>query len=332
MERATEGRLGAQVERLSAPVKLWAVIGGVGLFMFVGSFGRWLVGGDMHAVPAGPDPFSGWHLAGLRVAECLSAAGGLYLIARFVIRPLVRERTLHFDGMLIIGFLTTYWQDPLANYYAYTFSYNTHFVNMGSWYRHIPGLSVPNISEPLFFIIGIYVWWFLGCAMFGCWVLRRLRLRWPGLSILGLFAILFAVFAMIDLIGEVVLIRWLHLVAYSGTIDSLSLWAGHWYQFPLYEPIAMASFMTGCTMLRYFRDDRGLSWAERGVDSLKIGSRAKLVVRVMAVTGTAHAVIFLGYYGPYMIFTPKADSFPTMPSYLPRLEGTTGLPSAPERR
>lgn len=78
----------------------------------------------------------------------------------------------------------------------------------------------------------------------------------------------------------------------------------------------MATFCCGCTMLRYFRDDRGLSWAERGADSLRVSERTKTFVCFLAVTGFVHAIGFLGFYGVYMPFKPKDDSFPTMPSYL----------------
>lgn len=38
------------------------------------------------------------------------------IVYYLIVRPWRRERRLTLDGMLVIGFASIYWQDPLANY------------------------------------------------------------------------------------------------------------------------------------------------------------------------------------------------------------------------
>src|SRR3546814_1858443 len=66
------------------------------------------------------------------------------------------------DGMLMLALLTMWIQDPMCNYFNFTFMYNAHFVNMGSWSSFLPGWQSPrgsNLPEPIFLMGGIYLWW-----------------------------------------------------------------------------------------------------------------------------------------------------------------------------
>lgn len=63
---------------------------------------------------------------------------------RWVVRPLVRERRLSFDGMLFVCWSAWYWfWDPFGNYLSITYSYNAWIPNTGSWTNDIPGWNTP---------------------------------------------------------------------------------------------------------------------------------------------------------------------------------------------
>jgi hypothetical protein len=42
------------------------------------------------------------------------------------------------------------------------------------------------LTEPILFTGQVHVWWFFGCAVLGCWVMRKARARWPQLGTFGL--------------------------------------------------------------------------------------------------------------------------------------------------
>ena len=158
------------------PVLLWAVIGAGCLLVTAAGFLRWLTSGDLVRTPPGPDHLAGWKMACLRTLEIASPILAVYLCWRFLLRPLLRQRTLTLDGMIVLGGFLLWFYDPMVNYFNFSFAYNAHFVNLGSWANFIPGWEAPNqarLAEPLLFVSGAYIWYILGASLFGCAVLRR---------------------------------------------------------------------------------------------------------------------------------------------------------------
>lgn len=308
----------ALAQRRSATVWLWAALGAVSTFVIVRGLGAWMAGPDFASSPKGSDPISHTRLLVLHCFEAAVFAAGLLMVWRYLLRPLARERAFTFDGMLIVAVLLMYFYDPLDNYFNYTFSYNAYFLNFASWAREVPGLQAPNqrlFPEPFLVMSGFYAVFMFGSAVFGCWYMGKLAARRPGASNLRLFAHLFLIVVIIDTVVENVFMR-TEFAAYPGVVHSLSAFAGKYYQFPLYEPFIIATFACGMTAIRWFRDDRGHSIAERGVETLRVAGPARTGVRFLAVTGLVHTWFILGYFVPYNFFALKADTFPPMPSYL----------------
>jgi len=305
-------------QQRSATVLIWAAAGALSTFVIVRGLAAWIAGPDFKSSPKGTDPISDTKLLALHCFEGAVFAVGLLMVWRYLVRPLVRERRFTFDGMLIVAVLLMYFYDPLDNYFNYTFSYNAHFLNFASWAREIPGLQAPNqrfFPEPFLVMGGFYAIFMFGSAVFGCWSLRRLAAARPGASHLRLFAWLFLIVVVLDTVVENVFMR-TQFAAYPGVVHSLSVFAGKYYQFPLYEPFIIATFACGMTAIRWFRDDRGQSVAERGVETLRVGGRARTGLRFLAVTGLVHTWFIVAYFVPYNFFALKADTFPPMPSYL----------------
>ena len=98
---------------------------------------------------------------------------------------------------------------------------------------------------------------------------------------------------LFDMVLEMALIRFTGIYAYPGSIRSLSLFAGHWYQFPIYEAIFFGGWWGLCAVLLYFKNDKGLTWVERGVEKMEFCKRSnfrKGMVRAVAVIGFCQTV------------------------------------------
>ena len=103
----------------------------------------------------------------------------------FIIRPWLRERRITLDGMLMVSMGLFFFQDPLLNYFNTWCTYNTWLCNRGSWSSHIPGWVSPEVpghqvAEPLLINAPGYAIRCLLMAIAGCWVMRKIKARWPG--------------------------------------------------------------------------------------------------------------------------------------------------------
>lgn len=304
--------------RPSAPVLLWAAAGAVSCAVILRGWAGWLTSSELTASPHGPDPIGHGSLITIRVVEIISVTTGILIVWRFLVQPLLRERRLSFDGKMILAAIGMWFYDPLANVFNLTFYYNTYFLQFRSWVSWIPGFNTPNadgLAQPVLFTFGAYMWFVFGFPVLGCWILGKLRQRYATTSTLGLFSLLFPVFMVIDLIVEVAMAR-MQVWIYPGIPNGLGLWMGNYYQFPIYEPVFVAIFLSGMTSLRYLRDDQGRSFVERGVEKLKVSTRSRQALSMLAITGFLHSLYVFGYWGPYSIMALHADTFPPLPSYL----------------
>jgi hypothetical protein len=76
--------------------------------------------------------------------------------------------------------------------------------------RYISGWNSPNqhlAPEPLAFIGGGYVWWVCAAAFIGCAILRKVRERYPRMSVLRSLAVLYAAIVLLEFATAVFFIR-----------------------------------------------------------------------------------------------------------------------------
>src|SRR3546814_17424666 len=85
---------------------------------------------------------------------------------------------------------------------------------------------------------GIYLWWTTINVLAFAWSLKKLRVLLPNWSTLAHIPIAFCMIVFLDAILEIPATRF-GLFAYPGAPYSLTLWAGKYYQFPIYENIFM---------------------------------------------------------------------------------------------
>ena len=306
-------------ERPFLPVKVWALVGTTSTVLVASIWIRWLTSDEVIAAPKGPDEFNAAKELFIRGVEVASVVAALYMVWRLLLRPVLRERVLTFDGMLVVSCLLVWVYDPLMNYFNFSFNYNAYFFNRGAWVNFIPGWSAPNLNrmpQPLLFIGGAYIWYVVGCALLGCFVLRRLKTRFPTMGRGAMFATLALSIAVLEAGLEIVFLR-TEIWTFPAAPRSITLFAGTRYQLPLVGPLLAGVFAAGMTYFRYYRDDRGRTICERGVDALGLSPVRRRAVSLMAVTGFVHLWIFVSFYVPWTMVALKSDtSPPDLPSYM----------------
>lgn len=301
------------------PVILFAALGGLSVAVGAYVWGRWIFSaGFPHAADGGTDTMAGWRMIGIRVVDFTFLGVAIALVAWGLIRPLVRERRLSLDGMMILGGIVTYWADAFINYYNFNYIYNTHMLQLASWAKFFPGALTPgldNYPEPLF-VFTSYVWYVLGAAVVGCALMRAMQRRWPHLTAMRLLAVVFVFFMVSDVFFEwLFLIRLFQIWAFVAVPKQLAIGAGHWWQFPIYEPFGVAVMCTGYTALRHYKDDRGMTLVERGATDLRTSAGVQTLMRALAVIGCITALEF-AYYATYLPFALTGTAAPNLPSYL----------------
>ena len=307
--------LGIQSRSTISPVHMWAFVGGLILAIQLFIWAKWITGPYFVRVPAGPsDPplFMKTILVVWTTVICIGLPIGIYY---FIIRHWRQERRITTDGMLLVSCGLLFFQDPLLNYFNTWSTYNTWMWNRGSWVKDIPGwvsYGEPGrmMAEPLLMNAPGYSYGVLLCTILGCWVMRRAKMRWPGISNLGLIGVLIVWTFFFDLIIEGLFLMPMGLFTYPGAIQSLSINAGTYYQWPLYEGLMWGGVQAGLCSLRYFTDDRGRTFVERGLERVQGGFLKQQMVRFLAIFAACSMFFFVCYNLPAQWLAMHADPWP----------------------
>jgi hypothetical protein len=307
--------LGAQIQPKVKPIQLWAVLGGAILAFQLYVWIRWISGPNFERVPPGPsDPPT--YMKAILVTWTVVIIVGLPIsLYYFIVRPWRRERRITLDGMLLVACGLLFFQDPLLNYFNTWSTYNTWMWNRGSWVQDIPGwqsYGEPGrmMAEPILMNAPGYSFGVLLCTMFGCWVMRKAKERWPNISNLGLIGVV-AVWAFVfDFVIEGLFLMPMGLFTYPGAIQSLSINAGTYYQWPLYEGLMWGGVQAGLCCLRFFTDDRGRTLVERGLDRVRGGFVRQQLARFLAIVAACSALFFVFYNLPVQWFAMHAEPWP----------------------
>ena len=301
----------AAAEHRVRPVQVWSAVGAAFLLLEAYVIIAWLASGNATPTPTGPTPVPTWMkiaIHGTEVAGVVALVGFGYVL---LVRPWRRDRAVTWDGRMMLALMSLYFlHDPLANYLVPWFTFNAEFVNFGSWASNVPGWVSPNghlLADPVIFNITSFGYMFLGLILVG----NALVARWHGrksrspaqvvLATLGLFtAFILIVEPFFMLLGF-----W----SYPGAVASLTINYGRYYQYPVYEGFLLGACWGTLALLRYFRDDKGESWAERGVSTLGAPGRRRGWIRFLALVGFCHTV-FLAYFGSLQIFAVHASPWP----------------------
>lgn len=324
----TGSALGLQ-SRKAKPVKWWASAGCLFAGVTAWSWAWWIGSGDARPAPKGPTPVPTSQLVAARFWEVVCVVGAAAMAYHFLVKPWRRHRRFTLDGMLLLSWLLVWaLQDPMLNYFTNNFHYSAVFINLGSWTSHVPGWIAPRshfMGEPLLFVGGVYMFVMFGGTLFGCWCMRSAKARWPRIGTAGLIGVAVGVLAVVDLVMEVLWLR-LGLYSFSGAIRWLTLWPGHSYQFPVYEAVCVGAVWGGIASLRYFKDDKGRTKAERRADEVRATPLQRRLLSFLAVYGACSTIFLAVYSVPMAFLGAHADNFPAgvlERSYI--TSGTCGL-------
>jgi hypothetical protein len=314
-------RVEAPAEARNKPVVVWAVVGGLMLAFELFVLARWVFGDNFVRTPSGPDTVSDTTQAYYVALQVAVSAATLMLLYVWVVRPWRREGRMTVNGMFTIAGGMLFFWDMSMNYTSTTLLYNSNFVNFGAWANDAwPGWMAPGanlLPEPVFVAIPGYTCLVFSQAIFVLWLLRRVQARRPGLSRLAQAAFIVGGLTIVDTLIEIALLR-MDLYAYPGGIREITLFAGQTHQLPLSESFLFGGLGVGClAMLMHFRDDRGQTLVERGIDRVRFGERGRQGVRFLAIFGAVHVGFFALYMVPNQWLSTHSDPYPKgYPSYL----------------
>jgi hypothetical protein len=236
----------------------------------------------------------------------------------YVVRGCLRERQFTFEAVLTVVGLSMWWLDPVANYIRPQLFYNSYYVNLGSWTSNMPGWLSPNghlLPEGVLVEGPIYGSMVL-IAMLTRSMMRAAKRRFPEIGVPGLIAAGFGGMMIFDFVLEIVINSMSHAYTWGSTVSWLTLFPDEVYRFPVYEAVFGAFVFAPAGVLLYFRDDRGRSVAERGVDQIARGPRTKGLYRTLAVAGLLNTCFLLGYVAPVAWIGLHVDRSYANPSYL----------------
>ena len=297
------------------PAVALAWIGGLLLVFQLYVWGKWITGPYFTPVPPGPSDPPTWMKTVLTVWTGVIVVGWPVAVYHFLVKPWRRERRITTDGMLLLAFTFLFFQDPLLNYLNTWCTYNSWLWNMGSWVQDIPGWvswGKPGamMPEPLLMNGFGYSYGVLMCTMLGCWVMRRAKLRWPNLGVAGLLGVLVVFTFFFDIVMEGFFLMPMGLFTYPGAIRELSLFPGTYHQYPIYQGLMWGAVQAGFCSLRFFTDDRGRTFAERGLERVRGGAVKKELTRFLAIFATVSAFFFVFYNLPAQWLAMHADPWP----------------------
>lgn len=303
------------------PVVIWALVGALILAFQAYVLGSWVTGPNFVTTPTGPDPITQGQQLYYLLLQWGVSLGAIACMLKWVVWPRIRTGRINADGRLFLAGSMIFFWDMSMNYSSTALLYNSHMVNFGAWsLGSWPSWMSPAgnlLPEPVFVTIPGYVALVTTQAIFVCWLLRKAKSRWPGLSLLASLGLIILGCAVVDTLIELFLLR-TEVYAYPGAIRSFALFPGETYQFPLNEGILFGGLGIGSmAALHHFRDDKGQTFVERGVDKLRIGEPSKQWLRGFAVFGYCHLMFFMLYSVPMQFFSLHSGPFPEgYPSYM----------------
>jgi hypothetical protein len=287
------------------PVQWWAGFGAV-MFAFVAYLMiGWVAGPNFEPVPVGPsDPPTAMKVV-LNTGQILLTVTAIFTVYWFLIRPWRRGRGLTTDGLLVLCFASVWWIDPVGNYFGHWIVYNSYLPNMGSWVAEVPGwnsYAAPGATtvEPFPFLPGMYISLFFLMTVLMSKLMGWMRRRWPQWSSTRIVVTAFIVGLLLDIPIEAFLFMPMGFWEFPGAGHLLVIFPDSYHAFPLHLAALASLLWTGFGALRFFRNDRGETVAERGLSEIKLSTGRKNVVRFLALFGAANAIM-LSYVLPATI-------------------------------
>lgn len=300
--------------RRTPAVKMWALLGAATAVFQAYILIKWIAGPNFTPVLPGPTPVPGWMSAILVFWQVVSLPAALWMIYRFVLRPMRREGHVGFDGVLVLASGLCWFWDTASNSGNYWLVYNAAMFNMGNWSVELPwwsAYSAPGATtpEPLLYTIPAYFYLLPAGAAFGATGMRLIKQRWPNITTGGLVAAAFGVCCVFDLIVEGLIWMPMGIFEYPGGVG-WALFPNSYHKFPINEMICWGIMFGAFACLRYFTNDRGYCLAERGIERVGGSSGKRLALRVLAVGAIAQIIVIGAYHLPNVLVGLNSTAWP----------------------
>lgn len=272
------------------------------------AFLSWIGNGEATPTTKGPDEVPTSMVVGTRVAEIGAWAVGFWVLWQFMIKPWRREGHITSDGIFLCVCTTLFWLDPLYQYSRSWSNYNAEFVNLGSWTQlpFAPNDNAHLFPEALIFASALYVAMVFGGMAVGNWFMHKLAARFPAMRGWQLALACLAFLFVIDVVLEGLIFVRLGLYVFPSAGGPM-INDGHYYQFPLLYAMCVTLTWWVWSCLRYFKDDRGNTIAERGIEQLNLSPRRERGVRFLAIAGVMHVLGLLVFVLPMNLISIHHD-------------------------
>jgi hypothetical protein len=199
-----------------------------------------------------------------------------------VVRGCVREGRLTFDAMFVLSGMLMFWADANPNFFAPVLLYSSNFVNVNSPQGHMPFAINPAIGsmpDPILITIPLESCGLLAAAMGIGAVAGWLRRRHPAISTQKLIGLLVLGGAVVEILVELPMVAF-GLWTYT-TPAAISIPLGGGRRLSLIEIVAGTSFFLLPALVRLFKNDRGETLVERGLQGKRPAARAALLFLAM---------------------------------------------------
>lgn len=237
----------------AAPARLWGALGVVFLAVQAVLFGRWILADGLHVTFDSDADISPVRATIVWIVQALVIAASV-VVVYVLARQCIREGSISFDTAIAVGFVLCAWQDPLLEWVKPTFFhsyYALHFTP--NWGPHLPGWSHPGLTRPITLALapsGLGYLAMITCVWLQCRLagrVLRLHEQWRTGRILATYL---AAGLVVVVSFEAVFIG-AGIYTYPLAVPALSLWAGHWYQYPLTEMVTWTLFLTAFAFMRH---------------------------------------------------------------------------------
>lgn len=128
------------------------------------------------------------------------------------------------------------------------------------------------------------------------------------MSAVKLAAICVAAMFVFDLILEGIIFMPLGVWEYPG--GHFRIFPDTYHKFPLTEMLTAGAMFAAVAILRFFKNDRGETLADRGLESLKVSDRRKSVLRAFAMIGAINAIMFVCHNLPNTWTATRSAEWP----------------------
>lgn len=294
------------------PVRWWAALG-LGIFVFEAYVVlQWMLSPDFAPVlPPLANEIEPWRGRLFGAVEIITGLLVLVCVGCFLVRPLIRERRLTTNGIVILIMPTVLFLDPIGQYIVPWWSYSSGFHNMGNWAAHIPGFLAPNIERmPEIYANAFAYFWGVGAPIiFIAWLMRWTKSHFPSTSTVRLLAVSFLAGCLYDVFLEIPPL-YFQMYSYWGAVQAWSFFGGHYYQYPIYGMMLWGLAAAAMANVLYWVDDRGETFPERGLDRLRLSAPLKAAYRTFALIGAFVVINFFCYHLPAGLIALHGDSMP----------------------